>query len=82
MALILFFSHELQTCDWPRNVVCVSGKRNGEIFDTDDEDHERVPRLLVEDVNFGQRENVVPVSEKKSEGQLLEQTKIHFFYNP
>ena len=65
MALISFFSHELQTCDWPRNVVCVSGKRNGEIFDTDDEDHERVPRLLVEDVNFGQRENVVPVSEKK-----------------
>ena len=60
----LISSHELQTCDWPRNVVCVSGKRNGEIFDTDDEDHERVPRLLVEDVNFGQRENVVPVSEK------------------
>ena len=65
----LFFSHELQTCDWPRNVVCVSGKRNGEIFDTDDEDHERVPRLLVEDVNFGQKENVVPVSEKNQEGQ-------------
>eukprot|EP00093_Oithona_nana_P007656 07656.XXX_165687_149673_1 [CDS] Oithona nana genome sequencing. len=58
----LMYSHELQTCDWPRNVVCVSGKRNGEIFDTDDEDHERVPRLLVEDVNFGQRENVVPVT--------------------
>ena len=66
---ILFFSHELQTCDWPRNVVCVSGKRNGEITefteslkndDGDGQDHERVPRLLVEDVNFGQKN--VPVS--------------------
>jgi len=51
----LMYSHELQTCDWPRNVVCVSGKRNGEITDVDEEDHERVPRLLVEDVNFGQK---------------------------
>ena len=66
---IPFFSHELQTCDWPRNVVCVSGKRNGEITefteslkndDGDGQDHERVPRLLVEDVNFGQKN--VPVS--------------------
>ena len=64
-----FFSHELQTCDWPRNVVCVSGKRNGEITefteslkndDGDGQDHERVPRLLVEDVKFGQKN--VPVS--------------------
>lgn len=64
----LFFSHELQTCDWPRNVVCVSGKRNGEIIDADDEDHERVPRILVEDVNFGQKKNVVvaPVSENQA----------------
>ena len=81
MALILFFSHELQTCDWPRNVVCVSGKRNGEIFDTDDEDHERVPRLLVEDVNFGQRENVVPVSEKKRR-PTFRANKNTLFYNP
>jgi len=60
----LMYSHELQTCDWPRNVVCVSGKRNGEITefteslkndDGDGQDHERVPRLLVEDVNFGQK---------------------------
>ena len=59
----------MQTCDWPRNVVCVSGKRNGEITefteslkndDGDGQDHERVPRLLVEDVNFGQKN--VPVS--------------------
>ena len=56
------FSHELQTCDWPRNVVCVSGKRNGEIIDANEEDHERVPRLLVEDINFGQK-NIIPVSE-------------------
>jgi len=52
----LMYSHELQTCDWPRNVVCVSGKRSG--FDIDDEDHERVPRLLVEDVNFGQKKSI------------------------
>ena len=60
VTLFLFHnsSHELQTCDWPRNVVCVGGKRNGEI---EDEDHERVPRLLVEDINFGQKN--VPVSE-------------------
>ena len=32
--IFICFSHELQTCDWPRNVICVSGKR--EIFDADD----------------------------------------------
>lgn len=52
-------SHELQTCDWPRNVVCVKGKRNGDIGFTNDEDHERVPRILVEDVNYGQKNVVV-----------------------
>ena len=62
------FSHELQTCDWPRNVVCVSGKRSG--FDADDEDHERVPKILVEDVNFGLKKTTitpkasVPVSDE------------------
>ena len=52
------FSHDLQTCDWPRNVVCVSGKRSG--FDADDEDHERVPKILVEDVNFGLKKSITP----------------------
>ena len=52
------FSHDLQTCDWPRNVVCVSGKRSG--FDADDEDHERVPKILVEDVNFGLKNSITP----------------------
>ena len=52
------FSHDLQTCDWPRNVVCVQGKRSG--FDADDEDHERVPKILVEDVNFGLKKSITP----------------------
>ena len=68
------FSHELQTCDWPRNVVCVSGKRNGEILDANEEDHERVPRLLVEDANFGKKENV-PVSENISIFKVKYQAK-------
>ena len=53
------FSHDLQTCDWPRNVVCVKGKRSG--FDAEaasNDEVERVPRLLVEDVNFGQKKGI------------------------
>ena len=48
--------------------MCVSGKRSG--FDADDEDHERVPKILVEDVNFGLKKTTitpkasVPVSDE------------------
>lgn len=63
----LMYSHELQTCDWPRNVVCHAGKRNGDV----DNDRGRVPRLLVEDVNaapgfnFGQKNNIPTSTTKK-----------------
>jgi len=74
----LMYSHELQTCDWPRNVVCVSGKRNGEILDANEEDHERVPRLLVEDANFGKKENVPVTSTTSRSDSNLEIDRLLF----